>query len=46
MNIKHEPIHRKYRQRDRPMTDRQLVRVLAGLAVVWGAMVLGYIAMA
>lgn len=37
--------HRR-RPRDRPMTDRQLVRVLAGLAVVWGAMVLAYIAMA
>lgn len=36
----------KHRPRDRQMTDRQLVRVLAGLAVVWGAMVLGYIAMA
>ena len=33
-------------QRERPMTDRQLVRVLAGLVVVWGAMVGIYIAMA
>lgn len=36
----------KRRQRDRPMTDRQLAGSLAGLAVVWGAMVLVYIAMA
>ena len=36
----------RHRPRDRPMTDRKLVRVLAGLVVVWGAMVLGYIAMA
>lgn len=36
----------RHRPRDRPMTDWQLVRVLAGLAVVWGAMVGIYIAMA
>ncbi len=36
----------RHRPRDRPMTDRQLVRVLVGLVVVWGAMVLAYIAMA
>ena len=34
------------KQRERPMTDRQLVRVLAGLVVVWGAMVGIHIAMA
>lgn len=41
-------IQKRHRRgpRDRPMTDQQLVRVLAGLAVVWGAMVLAYIAMA
>lgn len=37
--------HRR-RPRDRPMTDRQLVRVLAGLAVVWLTMTVIYIAMA
>ena len=36
----------RHRPSDRTMTDWQLVRVLAGLAVVWGAMVLAYIAMA
>lgn len=36
----------RHRTRDRPMTGWQLVRVLVGLAVVWGAMVLAYIAMA
>lgn len=36
----------RLKQRERPMTDRQLVRVLAGLVVVWGAMVVIYIAMA
>ena len=36
----------RHRPRDRPMTGWQLVRVLVGLVVVWGAMVLAYIAMA
>lgn len=35
MNIKHEPIHRKYRQRDRPMTLWDWCYVGVALAVLF-----------